>query len=196
MSYLSPSCFCLDGGGGGVLICCLPYDSHLTIDHASFRGGAPFLRLIKTSPTFGRSLRLFHILHRNFLLILSPSCFAVCCHHLSPRIATVFSLLQSSVPNFSMSHSSIFLITVPFMDGIGIRLASTHGVSEKNFPPQNVACHASLKECTCNFLQAPRLTSCTRYTESQHFTEKKNIYTHTWPDEKINLLASGLYWLT
>ena len=45
---------------------------------------------------------------RNFSLILSPSCFAVCGHHLSPRIAIVFSLL---IPNFSMSHSSLFLIS-------------------------------------------------------------------------------------
>ena len=45
---------------------------------------------------------------RNFLLILSPCCFAVCGHHLSPRIAIVFSLL-SSVQNFSMPHSSIFI---------------------------------------------------------------------------------------
>ena len=43
------------------------------------------------------------------MFILSPSCFAVCGHHPSPRIAIVFSLL-SSVPNFSTSHSSIYLI--------------------------------------------------------------------------------------
>ena len=46
----------------------------------------------------------------NVLLILSPSCFAVCRHHLSPRITIVFSLL-SNIPNFSMSHSCIFLIS-------------------------------------------------------------------------------------
>ena len=52
------------------------------------------------------------MLHVNFLLILSSCCFAFCGHHLSPinRIAIVFSLL-SSVSNFSMSHSSIFLIS-------------------------------------------------------------------------------------
>ena len=45
-----------------------------------FRDGAPLLPLliVETPPTFGRSLRFFHILHRNCLLILSPSCFAVC----------------------------------------------------------------------------------------------------------------------
>ena len=37
--------------------------------------------------------------------ILSPSCFPVCGHHLSPRIAIVFSLL-SSLRNSSMSHPS------------------------------------------------------------------------------------------
>ena len=42
-----------------------------------------------------------------FLLTLSPSCFAVCGHHLSPRIAIVFSLL-SSVPNFPMSHQFVY----------------------------------------------------------------------------------------
>ena len=66
-----------------------------------FRDGTPLLLLIETPPTFGRSLRCFHVLHGKFLLILSPSCFAVCAHHLSPRVAIVLSLL-SSVPYFSM----------------------------------------------------------------------------------------------
>ena len=44
------------------------------------------------------------------MLILSPSCFTVCGHHLSPRIAIVFSLL-SSLPNSSMSRTSNFLIS-------------------------------------------------------------------------------------
>ena len=75
-----------------------------------FRDGAPFPLLIETPPTFGRSLRFFHILHRNCLLILSPSCFAVCGHHISPRIVIIFSPL-SSLPNSSMSHTSNFLIS-------------------------------------------------------------------------------------
>ena len=37
---------------------------------------------METPPTFGRSLRFFHKQHRNCLLILSPSCFATCGHHL------------------------------------------------------------------------------------------------------------------
>ena len=35
------------------------------------------------------------MLHRNILNILSPSCFAVCGHHLPPRIAIVFSILPT-----------------------------------------------------------------------------------------------------
>ena len=50
------------GGGAGALsfVACL---SHLIIGHASFRDGAPFLLLIETPPTFGRSVRFFRILH-------------------------------------------------------------------------------------------------------------------------------------
>ena len=79
---------------------------HMTIDHASLSRRSTFLLLIETPPTIGRSSRCFHILHttRNFWLVLSPSCEAVCGHHLSPRTAIVFSLL-SSVSNSSMSHS-------------------------------------------------------------------------------------------
>ena len=47
-----------------------------------FRDGAPLLLLIETPPIFGRSLRFLHILHRKRLLILSPSYFAACGHHL------------------------------------------------------------------------------------------------------------------
>ena len=35
-----------------------------------FQGGAPFLLLTETPPTFGRSIRFFHILREYFLLIL------------------------------------------------------------------------------------------------------------------------------
>ena len=92
------------GRGGGVLICCCPQVIWPLTTHP-FRDGAPIQLLIETPPTFGRSVRLFPILHRNCLLITSPSCFAVCGHHLSPRMAIVFSLL-SSIPNSSMSHTS------------------------------------------------------------------------------------------
>ena len=76
----------------------------LTLTTHRIRDGAPFLLRIETPPTFERSLRLFHtsILHRNCLLILSPSCLAVCGHHRSCRIAIVSGCNQRSVPNFSM----------------------------------------------------------------------------------------------
>ena len=48
----------------------------------------------------------------NVFLLLSPSCFATCGHHLSPRIMTVFSLL-SSAPNFFMPHSLTSLTSSP-----------------------------------------------------------------------------------
>ena len=92
------------GGGGSVLIFLLEL-SHLTVDHASRSGrsGTAFLLLIETPPTFERSIRFFHILRITFffLLVLFPSSLAVCGHHLSRRIAIVFSLL-SNVPNFSI----------------------------------------------------------------------------------------------
>ena len=90
----------MGGGGGAYLLLAL---SLLAIDHASLsrRGTVP--TLIETPPTFGRSLRLFHTLHELFAYPF-PSCFAVCGHHLIPRIAIVFSLL-SSLPNSSMSRT-------------------------------------------------------------------------------------------
>ena len=94
------------GGEAYSFVACL---SHLTIDHAS-------LPRRSTVPTPNRHLQqlgahyassTYHI--EMVLLILSPSCFAVCGHHLPPRIAIVFSLL-SSLPNSSMSQESNFLI--------------------------------------------------------------------------------------
>ena len=99
-------------GGAYSFVACL---RHLTNDHAS-------LSRRSTVPTPNRdtsNIRLLiafspHVLHILFLLILSPSCFAVCGYHLPPSIAVVFSLL-SSVSNFSMSHSSFpsFSLTPP-----------------------------------------------------------------------------------
>ena len=65
-----------------------------------FFDGAPFLLLLKTPPTFNRSLRFFHTIRYGLLLIFYPSCLAVCARHLS--------LILTSVLNFSMSHSSVF----------------------------------------------------------------------------------------
>ena len=102
---------CILAGLGGGTHLLLAFLSHLAIDHAHpFRDGAPFLLLIETPPTFGCSVRFFHILHKKCLLILFPSCFAVCGHHVSPRIAIVFSLLPG-LPNVSTSHSSNFTIS-------------------------------------------------------------------------------------
>ena len=78
----------------------------LTIDHASLSRRSTVPTPNRDTSNFGRSLRFFHVSQRNCLLILSPSCFAVCGRHLSPRKAIVISLL-SSLPNSSMSHSSI-----------------------------------------------------------------------------------------
>ena len=79
------------GGGGG------QGHTHLLVDLVTrpltthpFRDGAPFLLLIETPPTFGRSERLFHIPRNTVLLILSPFSLAVSGHHLSPSIAIVF----------------------------------------------------------------------------------------------------------
>ena len=97
-------------GRGGRTHLLLAVDIWLLTTHP-FRGGAPFLLPIETPPTSGLSLRFFHVLHRKFLLILSPSCFAfVCGHHLSSRIAIVFSIL-SSLPNSSTSRTSNLLIS-------------------------------------------------------------------------------------
>ena len=99
----------LGGGGRGhtrllLALVILPLTTH------PFRGGAPFPPLIKTPQTFGCSLRFFHVLHINCLLMLSRSCFAFFDHHLSPRIAIVFSLL-SGLPNSPISHPSNFFVS-------------------------------------------------------------------------------------
>ena len=61
-----------------------------------FRDGAPFLLLVETPPTFGRSLRFCpYITKKKVWLSYPHSCFAVCGHHLSPKLAIVFSLLSS-----------------------------------------------------------------------------------------------------
>ena len=71
-------------GGEGVLIGCLPSSfDHWTTN--ALRDGAPFLLLIETPPTFGRSERFFDILHENQMFTLSHFSLAVCGHHLSPR---------------------------------------------------------------------------------------------------------------
>ena len=61
------------------------------IDHAPLprRSTVPTPNsLTETPPTFGRSVRFFHALHKNKLMLF-PSCLAVGRHHLSLRIAIV-----------------------------------------------------------------------------------------------------------
>ena len=55
-------------GGGGLLICCLALVIRPLTTHP-FRDGAPFLLLIETPPTLGRSLRFFHKSHYNFFIM-------------------------------------------------------------------------------------------------------------------------------
>ena len=83
------------GGGGGVFVA---RHKHLTIDHASLSRRNKFFTpngdtsKVWALSTFGR-----YIINLNYnsLLFKSPSCLAVCGHHLSLRIATVFSLLAT-----------------------------------------------------------------------------------------------------
>ena len=76
-----------------------------------FRDGSPFLLLMETPPTCGRSLRFFHILHKKFAYLVSfffgrpwPPSVSLC------MIAIVLSL-QSNAPNFSKLHLPAFLIS-------------------------------------------------------------------------------------
>ena len=103
----------VEGGGrgrGGGAYSCIVCLSHFTNDYA------PLSRR-STVPTPNRDnsnswalITLFPYYMDTFVIILSSSCFAAFGHHLSPRIAIVFSLL-AIVPNSSMSHSSISLFS-------------------------------------------------------------------------------------
>ena len=96
------------GGAGYSFVAC---PSHLTIDHASLSRRSTLPSPNRDTSNIWALITLIpHILHRNCVLILSPSRFAVCGHHISPRIAIVFSLL-SNLPNSSMSRSCNFLIS-------------------------------------------------------------------------------------
>ena len=67
------------------------------------------------------------------MLVLSPCCFAACGHHLSPRMAIVFSLL-SSVPTYSMSSSS----TSPIFSG-----NTSHSSLYNSHSPSNTTWYVS-----------------------------------------------------
>ena len=71
----------------------------------------------ETLSTLKRSLRFFHRLQKKRLLILFLSCLAVCGHHLSPRIAIIFSLpldVPKSLHVTSVYFPHLVLWHVPF----------------------------------------------------------------------------------
>lgn len=61
-----------------------------------FQGGALFPVPAETSPSLWCSFHFSHGLHANLLEILSRSCLVVFGHHLSPRVAIVFSVLSDA----------------------------------------------------------------------------------------------------
>ena len=75
--------------------------NHLTIDHASLSRRSTVLTPDGDTSSIWAfdTFFFFPFTTYFFFLTLSPSCFAFCGHHLSPRIAIVF-LLLSRVPNF------------------------------------------------------------------------------------------------
>ena len=84
--------------------------SNWTIDHASLsRRSLVSPRDKDNSNSSGLFVSAYYM-ETLCYVIVSPSCFAACGHHLSHRIAIVSSP-PSSVPNSSMSHSYIFLIS-------------------------------------------------------------------------------------
>ena len=85
----------LEGGAAYALATCL---SHLSNDHASRSRRCTVPTPNGDTSNFWAFTTIFHLLHRNVLLILSSSRFAFC-GHLSPRIAIVFSVL-STCTNF------------------------------------------------------------------------------------------------
>ena len=90
------------GGRTHVLLALVigPLTRHPFIDEAPF-----VTNPMKDNNNIWALIRFFHILHKLFSHRLTPSCLAVCGHHLSPRIAIVFPLLLlSKVPNYAMSH--------------------------------------------------------------------------------------------
>ena len=67
-------------------------------------------------------------------LMRSPSYFACCRHHPSPRIAIVFSLIFiNTAPKFSVSHSSVFLTSSQHIPCILVHFTFSHYVSSTLF---------------------------------------------------------------
>ena len=93
------------GGDAYSFVACF---SRLTIYHASLSRRSTVSTPNKDASNTWALITFFpctRITYWYFLLIVSPSCFTVCGHHLLSMIAICFSLL-SSVPNFSRPHSS------------------------------------------------------------------------------------------
>ena len=110
----APTSYCIFWCGhsrerGGCSFSCCPF--HLTIDHTS-------LSRRSTVPTPNRdtsNVRALSVFLRrviqNVLLTLSPSSWAACGHHRSPKTAIVFSLPSINIMRTpSMSHASTFLV--------------------------------------------------------------------------------------
>ena len=95
------------GGGGGGRTHSLLALVVWPLTTRPLRDGASFLLIIETPPTFRRSLRFFHTLHRNLLHILSPYCFAVYAHHLG------VSNKQGGVKTIQKAYFSSYRRVVP-----------------------------------------------------------------------------------
>ena len=83
-------------GGGYSCVACL---SHLTIDHAFLRDRAPFLFFIETPPTFGRSFRCFHVLHKMVCLSYPLT--------VLPSVATIYLLGRRSLSRYSLVYQTL-----------------------------------------------------------------------------------------
>ena len=89
-----------EGGAAYSFVACL---SPLTIDHA--RQSAVPTPNRDTLQHLGAHYAFSMYHNQSCLLMLSPSCFAACVHHLSPRTAIVSSLLSSLI---TLLHVTFF----------------------------------------------------------------------------------------
>ena len=146
----------MGGGGGYSFVACL---SHLTTDHASFsrRSTPP----TATSYLQYSGAQCASSIYYNKCFCLSyhlPLC--RCGRHLSPRIAIAFSRLYN-VSNFSMSHPSVFLISVNKRSSL-YTLHSSHDVGSSALPKEQVLEPFSFTWLLVYLLLCGRLSSPTR----------------------------------
>lgn len=80
--------------GAGVVLIFVARLRCLTIDHTALSRRSLLQR--GTPPTLGCLWRFPHASHKNILQILSPSCIALCGHHLSSRTPIVFTLVSNT----------------------------------------------------------------------------------------------------